>query len=77
MSASSRATARLWSGSKTGMSSTSTPPRRRSGNRVQTAGVNTLAPEFTLAEDGSYASFAVKQTASAPVERFTGPNGTP
>ncbi len=30
---------------------------------LQTAGVNTLAPEFELAEDGSYASFAVRQTA--------------
>ncbi|WP_017934786.1 aminopeptidase N [Nocardioides sp. Iso805N] len=30
---------------------------------LQTAGVNTLAPEFTLAEDGSYASLAVRQTA--------------
>ncbi|MER6974352.1 aminopeptidase N [Nocardioides sp. NPDC000445] len=32
---------------------------------LQTAGVNTLAPEFTLAEDGSYASFAVRQSAAA------------
>ena len=30
---------------------------------LQTAGVNTLAPEFTLAEDGTYASLAVRQTA--------------
>ena len=30
---------------------------------LQTAGVNTLAPEFELAEDGSYASFGVRQTA--------------
>jgi aminopeptidase N len=30
---------------------------------LQTAGVNTLAPEFELAEDGTYASFAVRQTA--------------
>ncbi|HEY9393019.1 MAG TPA: aminopeptidase N, partial [Nocardioides sp.] len=32
---------------------------------LQTAGVNTLAPEFTLAEDGSYASFSVRQSAAA------------
>ncbi|MGZ5417069.1 MAG: aminopeptidase N [Nocardioides sp.] len=31
---------------------------------LQTSGVNTLAPEFTLAEDGSYASFSVRQSAS-------------
>ena len=30
---------------------------------LQTAGVNTLAPVFDLAEDGTYASFAVRQTA--------------
>ncbi|WP_028637215.1 aminopeptidase N [Nocardioides sp. URHA0032] len=30
---------------------------------LQTAGVNTLAPEFELAEDGTYASFGVRQTA--------------
>ena len=30
---------------------------------LQTSGVNTLAPEFELAEDGSYRSFAVRQTA--------------
>ncbi len=30
---------------------------------LQTAGVNTLAPSFELAEDGTYASFAVAQTA--------------
>ena len=32
---------------------------------LQTAGVNTLAPEFELDADGSYASFAVRQTAAA------------
>ncbi|MGH3350075.1 MAG: aminopeptidase N [Nocardioides sp.] len=32
---------------------------------LQTSGVNTLAPEFTLAEDGTYASFAVRQSAAA------------
>ena len=32
---------------------------------LQTAGVNTLAPSFELAEDGTYASFAVAQTAPA------------
>jgi aminopeptidase N len=32
---------------------------------LQTSGVNTLAPEFELDEDGSYASFAVRQTAIA------------
>ncbi len=32
---------------------------------LQTAGVNTLAPEFELAEDGTYASFAIRQTAAA------------
>ncbi len=32
---------------------------------LQTSGVNTLAPEFTLADDGSYATFAVRQTAHA------------
>ena len=32
---------------------------------LQTAGVNTLAPEFELAEDGTYASFAIRQTATA------------
>ncbi|GGR49314.1 aminopeptidase N [Nocardioides luteus] len=31
---------------------------------LQTAGVNTLAPAFELAEDGTYASFSVKQTAA-------------
>ncbi len=30
---------------------------------LQTAGVNTLRPEFTLAEDGSYSSFGVRQSA--------------
>ena len=30
---------------------------------LQTAGVNTLAPEFSLAEDTTYASFAVRQSA--------------
>ncbi|HEY0891122.1 MAG TPA: aminopeptidase N [Nocardioides sp.] len=30
---------------------------------LQTAGVNTLAPEFTLNEDGTYSSLTVKQTA--------------
>ncbi|HEX6151480.1 aminopeptidase N, partial [Nocardioides sp.] len=30
---------------------------------LQTAGVNTLAPTFELADDGSYTSFAVQQTA--------------
>ncbi len=30
---------------------------------LQTAGVNTLSPEFELAGDGSYSSFAVRQTA--------------
>jgi aminopeptidase N len=30
---------------------------------LQTAGVNTLAPSFELAEDGTYASFAVAQSA--------------
>ncbi|MEJ7795960.1 MAG: aminopeptidase N [Nocardioides sp.] len=30
---------------------------------LQTAGVNTLAPEFELADDGSYTTFAVRQTA--------------
>src|SRR5688500_8252684 len=30
---------------------------------LQTAGVNTLTPAFELAQDGSYASFAVRQTA--------------
>ena len=30
---------------------------------LQTAGVNTLRPEFTLAEDGTYASFSVLQSA--------------
>jgi aminopeptidase N len=30
---------------------------------LQTAGVNTLAPDFELGEDGSYTSFAVAQTA--------------
>jgi aminopeptidase N len=29
---------------------------------LQTSGVNTLAPEFELAADGSYASFSVRQT---------------
>ena len=32
---------------------------------LQTAGVNTLAPEFELAEDGTYSSFAIRQTAAA------------
>ncbi len=32
---------------------------------LQTAGVNTLAPEFELNEDGTYASFAIRQTAAA------------
>ncbi|MDO4241192.1 MAG: aminopeptidase N [Microbacteriaceae bacterium] len=32
---------------------------------LETAGVNTLTPEFTLDTDGRYASFAVKQTAIA------------
>ncbi len=31
---------------------------------LETAGCNTLRPEFTLAEDGSYADFAVLQTAA-------------
>jgi aminopeptidase N len=31
---------------------------------LQTAGVNTLAPEFEVGEDGSYTSFAVRQTAN-------------
>jgi aminopeptidase N len=30
---------------------------------LQTAGVNTLTPEFTLTADGSYASLAIRQTA--------------
>src|SRR3954470_9023631 len=30
---------------------------------LQTAGVNTMAPEFELTEDGTYASFSVRQTA--------------
>ncbi len=30
---------------------------------LQTAGVNTLAPEFTVGDDGSYTAFAVRQTA--------------
>ena len=30
---------------------------------LQTAGVNTLAPEFTLNEDGTYQTFAVRQSA--------------
>ena len=30
---------------------------------LQTAGVNTISPVFDLAEDGSYSSFAVRQTA--------------
>jgi aminopeptidase N len=29
---------------------------------LQTSGVNTLAPDFDLADDGSYAAFAVRQT---------------
>jgi aminopeptidase N len=33
---------------------------------LQTAGVNTLAPEFELDDEGSYSSFAVRQT--APVD---------
>lgn len=32
---------------------------------LQTAGVNTISPVFELAEDGSYSSFAVRQTATA------------
>ena len=32
---------------------------------LQTAGVNTLAPEFELGEDGTYTSFAIRQTAAA------------
>ncbi|HET7430000.1 MAG TPA: aminopeptidase N [Nocardioides sp.] len=32
---------------------------------LQTSGVNTLTPEFTLADDGTYASLAVRQTAAA------------
>jgi aminopeptidase N len=32
---------------------------------LQTAGVNTLAAEFELAEDGTYSSFAIRQTAPA------------
>jgi aminopeptidase N len=32
---------------------------------LQTAGVNTLAPEFDVAEDGTYASFSIRQTAPA------------
>jgi aminopeptidase N len=31
---------------------------------LQTSGVNTLSPQFELTEDGSYASFAVRQTAA-------------
>ena len=31
---------------------------------LQTAGVNTLAPEFELTADGSYATFGVRQTAA-------------
>ena len=31
---------------------------------LQTSGVNTLVPEFELAEDGTYASFGVRQTAA-------------
>ena len=31
---------------------------------LQTSGVNTLSPQFELADDGSYASFAVQQTAA-------------
>jgi aminopeptidase N len=31
---------------------------------LQTSGVNTLAPEFELAADGTYASFGVRQTAA-------------
>ncbi len=30
---------------------------------LQTAGVNTITPEFELADDGTYSSFAVRQTA--------------
>jgi aminopeptidase N len=33
---------------------------------LQTSGVNTMAPQFELDADGSYASFAVHQTASNP-----------
>ncbi|WP_028659637.1 aminopeptidase N [Nocardioides insulae] len=33
------------------------------GEWLQTAGVNTLAPEFTLTDDGGYGSFAVRQSA--------------
>jgi aminopeptidase N len=32
---------------------------------LQTSGVNTLSPEFELAEDGTYASFRVRQSAAA------------
>jgi aminopeptidase N len=32
---------------------------------LQTSGVNTLSPEFTLAEDGTFTSLAVRQTAAA------------
>ncbi|HET6937614.1 MAG TPA: aminopeptidase N [Nocardioides sp.] len=32
---------------------------------LQTAGVNTLAPEFELADDGTYSSFSIRQTAAA------------
>jgi aminopeptidase N len=35
---------------------------------LQTSGVNTLSPEFELAADGSYASFAVRQTAAGENE---------
>src|SRR4051812_32087989 len=31
---------------------------------LQTSGVNTLSPEFELADDGTYTSFAVRQTAA-------------
>ncbi|MFC5179306.1 aminopeptidase N [Nocardioides taihuensis] len=31
---------------------------------LQTSGVNTLSPEFELAEDGTYASFSVRQSAA-------------
>ncbi|MGC4109272.1 MAG: aminopeptidase N [Nocardioides sp.] len=32
---------------------------------LQTSGVNTLSPEFTLADDGTYSSLRVRQTAAA------------
>ncbi|MBN9644157.1 aminopeptidase N [Corynebacterium mendelii] len=33
---------------------------------LQTTGVNTLAPEFTVADDGTYSSFAITQTGAQP-----------